>query len=147
MDLERRCGAVLVEEQGAEGGIAIFLDLLKEGRIGLCIARRRISFEEIQPRTSIRLSHILGRDRHRPDQLALLRRTSLEFLASNESAAIFLEGIDYLVLENELSDVLKFLHILSDAAVEANALLIISLDPCLFQERELALLRRALDST
>ncbi|MEW5937344.1 MAG: DUF835 domain-containing protein [Candidatus Thermoplasmatota archaeon] len=145
--METRCGVVLVEEHGLEKGLALFLDALSRGCHGLCITRKPVSFTEPCPRQSLRLSHMIGGNNLRPDRLKILGRTVLDLFAEKENIAVFLEGIDYLALENDLSAVLRLLHLLADSAIEANALLIVSIDPELFQEREMVLLRRALDSS
>ncbi|MFQ5891878.1 MAG: DUF835 domain-containing protein, partial [Candidatus Methanofastidiosia archaeon] len=67
-----------------------------------------------------------------------------EFLKKAEDSVVLLEGIEYLITENDFERVLKNLHTLKDYVVLSNSRLIVSLNPNTLSERELSLLEREL---
>lgn len=65
-----------------------------------------------------------------------------EFLHKAEDAVVLLEGLEYLITENDFPHVIKALHALSDAIVLANARLLLPFNPKTISEKELSILER-----
>ncbi|MBI5000376.1 MAG: DUF835 domain-containing protein [Euryarchaeota archaeon] len=138
-----------MEEAKLSRGLAVCRNLIVAGHSGLFITRMRLDAQgrKAKPAKGLWLSHLVGRDILGPNQLRLMGRHMADFISTNEQAVVLLEGVDYLVLENGLEEVLKLIHQICDEAVEHGAVFVISLDPGLFGERELVRLRRAVDSS
>lgn len=91
------------------------------------------------------LSYIPGEDVHSPTALASLTRTVERFIEDNEGqGVILLDGLDDLVSGNGFRDTLLFLEHLSEAVVQSQAILLVSVAPNAFEDREGALLERSL---
>ncbi|MFP4170120.1 MAG: DUF835 domain-containing protein [Methanomassiliicoccales archaeon] len=71
-----------------------------------------------------------------------IREAADSFLARNEKGIVVLEGIEYLSLFNDFSKLQIFVEQLNEISMERRAVLLISVDPRLFDQRSLARLRR-----
>ena len=136
----------LIEEEKLERGAEMFQSVIIKGQAGLCITRTPLDFKDqaIKPKRYFRLSHLIGENQLRPDQLGFLRNIINNFIDDNDHFVIFLEGVDYLVLENKLDKILKLIYMISDKVVERDGVLIISMNSMLFDERDYARLQRDL---
>jgi len=77
-----------------------------------------------------------------PQQLGkLLQRISI-FVKKEKPAIVFLDGLEYLSLFNDFSRLQMFVEQLNDIIMESRAILLIAVDPRLFDQRSLAKLRR-----
>jgi archaellum biogenesis ATPase FlaH len=65
-----------------------------------------------------------------------------EFLRKTDDSVVMIEGIEYLITQNDFITVLKMVHAISDLAIIHNSRLIISLNPQVLEEKERALLER-----
>ena len=59
-----------------------------------------------------------------------------------KKTVIFLEGIEYLVLENDFNAVLKTLNQVCDIAVNSDSKVFISVDPVALNQKEIAMIER-----
>ena len=136
----------LIEEEILEKGAELFQTCIAEGRAGLCITRTPLEIIDmaVDPNKYFRLSHLIDENQLRPDQLGVLRNIINSFTEDNDNFVILLEGVDYLVLENKLDKILKLIYMINDKVVERDGLLIISMNPMLFDEKDYARLRRDL---
>ncbi|HOB38987.1 MAG TPA: DUF835 domain-containing protein [Methanomassiliicoccaceae archaeon] len=66
-----------------------------------------------------------------------------EFLSDNPDGTIIFEGIEYLLLYNELKKVLTVLERINDLIMSSNATMVLSIDPPTLEPRTLAYLRRS----
>ncbi|KAF5043621.1 hypothetical protein DSECCO2_500320 [anaerobic digester metagenome] len=85
-----------------------------------------------------------GPERVDPSNLQLLTHMTLEFVRKGPSI-IALEGLEYLMLNNDLNKVLKFLGQLRDEAIVEGSILLVSVDPRTLTERQRAILERELE--
>ncbi len=136
----------LIEEEKLERGAEMFQTTITEGRVGLCITRASLDLKDqaIKPKKCLRLSHLIGENQLRPGRLGVLMNIIDNFIDDNDQFVILLEGVDYLVLENKLDKILKLIYMISDKVVERDGVLIISMNPMLFDERDYARLQRDL---
>jgi len=90
------------------------------------------------------LAQTPGPDRVDPSNLQLLTHMTLEFLRNGPSL-IVMEGLEYLMLNNDLNKVLRFLAQLRDEVIVEGSILVITVDPRTLTERQRAILERELE--
>jgi hypothetical protein len=80
-----------------------------------------------------------------PTNLGILTQTMVKFIAENDDAVILLDGLEYLVSNNDFGKVLKVIDQVHDHVSQSGSRLILPVDPRAFEPRELALLERNMD--
>lgn len=85
-----------------------------------------------------------GPDRVDPANIQLLTHMTMEFVNKGPSV-IALEGLEYLMVNNDLNRVLKFLGQLRDEVIVEGSILLVSIDPRTLTERQKAILERELE--
>lgn len=88
------------------------------------------------------LSTTLGRDYVDPHNLNILTNLITSFVQAQEKSVVVLDGLEYLMLNNDYRRILEFLGYVNEAIVTRHAVLLISVDERTFDRRELALLER-----
>ncbi|MGE4274762.1 MAG: DUF835 domain-containing protein [Candidatus Methanomethylophilaceae archaeon] len=81
-----------------------------------------------------------------PSKLGSLTSVITEFMEHSKKAIIVLEGLPLLILNNDFNQVLKMIHQIMDMLVEGQSVLLLSLDPRLMEEKDLALLERNMET-
>ncbi|MBX8631217.1 MAG: DUF835 domain-containing protein [Thermoplasmata archaeon] len=88
------------------------------------------------------LTNMVGEFRIAPASLGKIV-SMLRFLSETEKRlAILLDGVEYLIAENDFNAVHRFLNQLSDVAISSGSSLFIIVDPAAMNARELALIER-----
>ncbi|MGB9882771.1 MAG: DUF835 domain-containing protein [Methanomassiliicoccales archaeon] len=77
-----------------------------------------------------------------PQQLGRLLQRITTFVKKESSAVVFLDGLEYLSLFNDFQRLQMFVEHLNDITMESRAILVVAVDPRLFDQRSLAKLRR-----
>ncbi|HOO04339.1 MAG TPA: DUF835 domain-containing protein [Methanomassiliicoccales archaeon] len=85
-----------------------------------------------------------GPDRIDPTNLQLLTHMVLEFIKEGP-ALIAIEGLEYIIVNNDLTRVLKFLGQLRDSVMVSGSVLLVVVDPATLTERQRAILERELE--
>lgn len=80
-----------------------------------------------------------------PTNLGILTQTMVKFVQSHESGVILLDGVEYLVSNNDFNKVLKAIDQVNDHISQSGSRLILPIDPRAFEPRELALLERNME--
>lgn len=80
-----------------------------------------------------------------PTNLGILTQTMVKFVQGNPNGVIILDGVEYLVYNNDFSKVLRAIDQVSDHISQSGCRLIVPVDPRAFDPRELALLERNLE--
>ncbi len=88
------------------------------------------------------LSERIGQNNVSPEQLSRLRQRITSFLSSKKDPIVVLDGLEYISLFNDISKLQIFVEQLNDAIMEWRAILLIPIDPRLFDQRTLARLQR-----
>jgi two-component system cell cycle response regulator len=83
-----------------------------------------------------------GQDVISPTNLGILTHTMIRFIEENASGVILLDGLEYLVSNNDFNKVLRVIDQVNDQISQSTALMIIPVDPRAFDPKELALLER-----
>src|SRR4030065_2117345 len=83
-----------------------------------------------------------GQDVISPTNLGILTHTLMQFVEDNAGGIILLDGIEYLVSNNDFKKVLRKIDQVNDDNSQTTATMIIPVDPRAFDQKELALLER-----
>ncbi len=137
----------LVNEEKPVKSNEIFLDLVTHGVQGLYITRRNP--RDIREKYGLRktpilwLSSLKGQEKNiDPTDLLELSHTIKEFVKRTDDGVVILDGLEYLITQNNYKDVLQFIQSLNDSIVVSNSRLLVPLDPSTLDSQQLHLLRR-----
>jgi hypothetical protein len=86
-----------------------------------------------------------GQDVISPTNLGILTHTLVQFVEDNPTGIILLDGIEYLVSNNDFNKVLRTIDQVNDHISQSQAIMIIPVDPRAFDQKELALLERNME--
>lgn len=140
----------IIKEEKPDQSFSIFKKLLQEGVHGLCITRmhpRRINEEYMLDNIPI---YWLSTNAHNqknvvaPTFLPQLNTIITDFINNFNDVVILLEGVEYLIEQNDFNTVLNLIHSLNDHIMSSNARLILPVDPLILKEREIHMLSRDL---
>jgi len=90
------------------------------------------------------LSKTKGKYNLSPGDLGLIIHSVKQFLQNSKNPIVMLDGVEYLIINNDFLKVLKFIDDLNDAVVIFNGRLLIPISVKTLSEKELALLERNL---
>lgn len=88
------------------------------------------------------LTNMVGERRISPSSLGRIVSIVKSAADGAKKTVIFLEGIEYLVLENDFNAVLKALNQVCDIAVNSESKVFISVDPVALNQKEIAMMER-----
>lgn len=136
----------LVKGKRMDKAFECFAGLVNRGYEGLQITRQHpdhldTSGMRTRPRV-IWLSTTLGRDYVDPHNLGNLTSIIHEFVENKEKTAIFMDGLEYLMINNDFSRIIKFIEYVNEIVMQKKSILFLAIDERAFEERELALLER-----
>lgn len=80
-----------------------------------------------------------------PTNLGILTHTLIKFVEENPGGVILLDGIEYLVSNNDFTKVLKVIDQVNDQISQSKSLMIVPVDPRAFSQKEVALLERNME--
>ena len=142
--LDKAC--LLVEERKPERAYDLLLERLSRGSAGLVISRTYP--DEIKERYGLERTPVIwlanqpGQDRVEPGNISIIENMISDFIRKTDGATIMLDGIEFLISENDTADVLKMLYSVADEATIGNAVIIIALNPCVLEPSEIAFFER-----
>ena len=136
----------VLKEKKPERGLAFFLNLVEKGYRPLLVTRQhpnhvRKAHLGVDIR-AIWLSTTLGKDYIDPHNLNALTNVILGHIGGGDRSAILLDGLEYLMINNEPARIWKFLEYVNEVVAQTSAILLISVDERTFEPRDLALLER-----
>ncbi|MCE5296531.1 MAG: DUF835 domain-containing protein, partial [Euryarchaeota archaeon] len=142
--------AYLIKEEKPENAYELFENEIKKGSKGLCITRnypvKIKSKYDIGDTPMIWLSNV-GKDNSlRPKDLEKLSYSLEQFLSTNEGV-ILLDGLEYLITNNNFLTVLRFVQSLRDQVAINKSILIMALNPSTLDPHELNLLEKEVDKS
>lgn len=147
--LDLRDESYLVKERKPDLSFRLFRMLLKADRQGLLVTRRHPSkFKDDPLMEGVRilwLSHTPGENFHNPRSLGGLNQQLSRFIKEHEEAVVLLDGLEYLVLNNNFVQTLLFVEHVNEFAMQTKAVILIPIDPEALEAKELALLERNLE--
>jgi hypothetical protein len=83
-----------------------------------------------------------GQDVIAPTNLGILTHTLISFIEDNSCGVVLLDGIEYLVSNNDFNKTLRAINQVNDHVAQSRCRIIIPVDPRAFDPKELALLER-----
>jgi hypothetical protein len=137
---------VLIEEKKAEVAYSLFLEELNGGFHGLLVSRTHP--DTLRERYGLVKTPIIwlaqkaGLNHVEPSNLSILQHTIVEFTKSVDRVVIMIDGLEYLISNNPVEKVLKFLYALRDEAVDNDIKILVPVDPAALDTRDLALFER-----
>jgi len=138
----------LVKEASSEEAYRLFVEAIRSGRKGLCITRvfpAKVRERFGSPDLPILwLSNVGKEDAIRPKDLEKLSLAIERFLTL-EKGVVLMDGIEYLVTNNNFLTVLRLLQSIRDQVAINNAILLLSVNPSTFDSHQLTLLEREVD--
>jgi hypothetical protein len=137
---------VLIEEKKAEVAYSIFLEELNDGFHGLLVSRThpdtlREKYGLVKT-PIIWLAQKAGSNHMEPSNLSILQHTITEFTKKIDRVVIMIDGLEYLISNNPVEKVLKFLYALRDEAADREIKILMPVDPAALDDRDLALFER-----
>ena len=140
--------AYLIKEDKSERAYAYFEKALSQGLKGFCVTRNyplKIKSKYNLGDTQILwLSNVGKENSLRPKDLEKLSYSLEQFLANN-SGVILLDGLEYLITNNNFLTVLRFIQSLRDQVAINRSILIMALNPSTLDPHELNLLEKEVD--
>jgi hypothetical protein len=88
------------------------------------------------------LSTTLGKDYVDPHNLNSLTNLVTNFVSDGPRAVILLDGLEYLMINNDFPRIVHFLEYVNEQVAMKRAILILSVDDRAFEPKELALIER-----
>jgi predicted flap endonuclease-1-like 5' DNA nuclease len=149
-ELERSF-SYLVEEDKPETSYTLFLKTLKKGMKGYCVTRNypakiRSKFD-LKDTPVIWLSNV-GRDNAiRPKDLEKLSLSLEQFLSQSGGGIVLLDGLEYLITNNNFITVLRLIQSLRDQVAINQSILLMAVNRSTLESHQLNLLEREVDYT
>jgi len=144
-------GAYLVREPRADRIFELYVSLVSGCSRGLCITRMhpddyRVRYS-LPDAGYVWLSKTAGRKERgvavvEPTALVDIASAIAEFASDGGSAAVVLEGIEYMIAQNGFPSVERFLQKVNEKIVLSDSFLLISANPAAMKEQEYRLLAR-----
>jgi two-component system cell cycle response regulator len=139
----------VVKETKPEKSFEIFTDQVTHNIQGLCITREHPGIIRkkwgLEKTPIIWLSNQLGRVYVNPTNIGILSDTIIRFIEKSGDSVVMLDGIEFLIVNNDFEKVLRMIHHIIEATMEYKSRLIISVDPRTLNLREMALLERNME--
>jgi hypothetical protein len=136
----------LIMSKRADEAYRMFQSELKGGSKGLLITR--VHPDQLKEAYGpidapiLWLSSQPGQDRLDPAALTIIQHTMIEFIQKWPKAIVMLDGLDYLISENQLDKVLRMIYAVHDTVVVSGSKFIVPMDPQTMEMKELAFIER-----
>jgi hypothetical protein len=137
----------LVYEDKPFKSTEIFIDFVTHGHQGVYITRTNP--QEIREKYGLEKTPIIwltdAKDYEKkiePFHIMELGYTIEQFTKKTKEGIVLLDGLEYLIVQNDFKSVLKLIHLLEDFISLSGSILIIPIDPGALEEQELHLLKR-----
>jgi len=140
----------LVEEEKPESSYKLFIKMLESEMKGICVTRNYPA--KIRTRFNLRdtvvfwLSNVGRENTIRPKDLEKLSLSLEQFLA-NKEVIILLDGLEYLITNNNFITVLRLIQSLRDQVAINQSILLLAVNPSTLETHQLNLLEREVDVT
>jgi len=149
-ELERSF-SYLVEEDKPESSYKLFLTTLAKGMKGYCITRNypakiRSKFD-MGETPVIWLSNVGRENTIRPKDLEKLSLTLEQFLSQPGGGIVLLDGLEYLITNNNFITVLRLIQSLRDQVAINQSILLMAVNRSTLESHQLNLLEREVDFT
>ena len=149
-DLERSF-SYLVEEDKPDTSYSLFINALRKGMKGYCITRNypakiRSKFD-LKDTPVIWLSNVGRESTIRPKDLEKLSLSLEQFLSQPGGGIVLLDGLEYLITNNNFITVLRLIQSLRDQVAINQSILLMAVNRSTLETHQLNLLEREVDYT
>lgn len=137
---------LLFEETKADGMYETMLSQISNGLEGLIVTRTYP--DDLRERYGLKRTPVIwlcsqpGQDWVDPTNLSILEHTIIEFLKMGHNTVVAVDGVEYLISNNGSSKVLRLFYGLRDEILMSQSRMIVTLDPRILDEKELAYYER-----
>ncbi len=144
--IELKPGSLYIfQDKKADRALGLFNLLKSKEKDVLVVSRmhpdRLMEDFQIPPSNVFWLSNSAGPRNINPQNIGILTDTLIRMYEKG-GAAVILEGIEYLMLQNDFSKVLRLMNYLYESVAVNHGMLVITLDPEAFNTKEFALLTK-----
>ena len=137
----------LVKEKRPSISFAMYNEATGHGAKGMLVARehpnRLKQMHQFEAAKILWLTRRVGIDHIDPTELSLLSLEISKFVESTPKYVVLLEGLEYIITQNDFESVLRFVNHLHDFVLAHDSAVVIVIDPRVLSTRELALLERS----
>ncbi|MEW6069064.1 MAG: DUF835 domain-containing protein [Candidatus Thermoplasmatota archaeon] len=137
----------LIEEKKPNRTFALLKLLIKNKIEPFCITR--LHPKHVKRKYKIKVKNLwLSKKEYdyclSPTDLGVLVSTAEKFIKHTKNGVVLIEGLEYLILNNDFPKILRVVEDINESIMESNCRLILPIDPDTLDPRELALLERSL---
>jgi hypothetical protein len=137
----------LVKEKRPRVSFDMFNEAVKHGSKGMLVARehpnRLRHAHSFDAEKLLWMTRRAGVDHIDPTELSLLNLKITKFVEGTDRAVVLIEGIEYMITQNDFETVLRFVNHLHDFVLTHDCAVILVIDDRVLSTRELALLERS----
>lgn len=138
----------LLDCEHPEKSYELFSELVRSGKPGLCITRRNP--DKIRNMYGIAKTPIIWLTKNRienkrsidPTETFRLYPTIADFVNKVEDGVVLLDGLEYLLLDNDLISIVRLIEQTNDTIMASSSRMILQLDPAVLEPKEFHLLKR-----
>jgi CheY-like chemotaxis protein len=139
----------VVKERKPVRSFEMFVDQVTHNIQGLCVTRQHPEMIrtkwDLEKTPIIWLSNKVGEVYVNPTNISILSDTVVRFVEKSDDSIVLIDGIEFLIVNNDFAKVLRMIHHVTEAVMESKSRLLISVDPRALELREMALLERNME--
>ncbi len=140
----RRGFSYAISEEKPSVAYATLLDLLAAGFEALVISRdhpSRLSEKYNLGKSDLRwLTQVVGNNNLDPSKLSVITSAIITFLEKHENSVIFIDGLEYLLANNNMIRVIAMLENVMQKVVDNGAVVIAAINRLTFDQKDLAMI-------
>jgi predicted ATPase len=140
-------GSYLFRGNNIDKSFRTYTELISEKKNGLIITRAHP--EDLREQFKIQKTDFYWLTKSKtdipaidPSQIEKLRWVIKDFVTEHKDCVVLLDGLEYLILQNNFENVLKFVELLKDDIALNDAVLLLPIDPATLDTKQMALLER-----
>jgi hypothetical protein len=137
----------LVKEKRPGMAFSMYNEAVSKGAEGMLISRehpnRLRELHTFVAKSIIWLSRRPGENHVDPTELSLVSLKISRFVEERKNSVVLIEGLEYLITQNDFEAVLRFVNHLHDFVLAHDCAIVVVVDPRVLTTRELALLERS----
>jgi len=137
----------LVKEKRPNIAFQMYNEATKHGAQGMLVVRehpnRLKQLHEFEAAKILWLTRRVGLDHIDPTELSLLSLEITKFVEARPKSVVLLEGLEYIITQNDFETVLRFVNHLHDFVLAHDCAVVFVIDPRVLSTRELALMERS----
>jgi two-component system cell cycle response regulator len=126
--------------------LRLYGDLVRNGNNVLCVTRLHPDqLKEdfgIPQEKVLWLSNSVGTRNVNPQNVGILTDTLIRYFENGPNSVVILDGLEYLVMQNDFGKVLRFVNYLYESVAVTKGTLVTTVDPRAFSTQELAFLEK-----